>query len=84
MNRKRLTLQRKRWLALGFISSLGMLTYPVAQAQNFKCYGIAKSGKNSCATAQHGCAGQATKDGDLSDFVYVANENVCNENKAKK
>ena len=39
-----------------------------------KCYGIAKAGKNDCksASGSHSCAGQATKDGDASDWNYVA------------
>ena len=38
------------------------------------CGGIAKAGKNDCAskTGAHSCAGQATKDGDKGSFVYVA------------
>ena len=29
-----------------------------------KCYGVAKAGKNDCATASHSCAGAAKKDND--------------------
>lgn len=38
-----------------------------------KCFGIAKAGMNDCAGkgAPHACAGQATKDNDKVDFVYV-------------
>lgn len=38
-----------------------------------KCYGIAKAGKNDCAskTASHACAGQSTKDGDKSSFLIL-------------
>lgn len=35
------------------------------------CYGIAKAGKNDCASAAHSCAGQATKDMSKSEFVAV-------------
>jgi len=38
-----------------------------------KCFGIAKAGKNDCAskTAGHACAGQSTKDGDKTSFLVV-------------
>jgi uncharacterized membrane protein len=38
-----------------------------------KCFGIAKAGKNDCASnkSAHSCAGQATKDSDPQDFVAV-------------
>jgi uncharacterized membrane protein len=38
-----------------------------------KCFGIAKAGKNDCASnkSAHSCAGQATKDRDAMDFVAV-------------
>jgi uncharacterized membrane protein len=38
-----------------------------------KCYGIAKAGKNHCASADgsHSCAGQATIDNDPNEWVYV-------------
>ena len=35
-----------------------------------KCGGVAKAGKNDCATASHACAGQATADGG-KEWVYV-------------
>ena len=39
-----------------------------------KCYGVAKAGKNDCASASgsHSCAGQAKKDNDMGDWKYVA------------
>jgi uncharacterized membrane protein len=36
-----------------------------------KCYGVAKAGKNDCASAGHSCAGQSTKDMDKTSFVEV-------------
>lgn len=38
-----------------------------------KCYGIAKAGKNDCASkdASHSCAGHATKDNSPNEFVLV-------------
>ena len=43
----------------------------VAQADdNVNCYGVAKAGKNDCAskTGVHDCAGQAKVDHDKGDF----------------
>lgn len=39
-----------------------------------KCYGIAKAGKNDCASADasHSCAGQAKVDNGASEWKYVA------------
>lgn len=36
-----------------------------------KCGGIAKAGKNDCGTSKHSCAGQASKDGDKEEWLYV-------------
>ncbi len=36
-----------------------------------KCYGVAKAAKNDCAAGAHSCAGQATKNGDKTSFVYL-------------
>ena len=37
-----------------------------------KCAGIAKAGKNDCGgSSKHSCAGQATKNGDAEDWIYV-------------
>ncbi len=38
-----------------------------------KCYGVVKAGKNDCANAAgtHSCAGQAKKDADGGEWVYV-------------
>ena len=43
-----------------------------------KCLGIAKAGANDCGATDgsHGCAGQATKDGDPKEWVYVP-EGTC-------
>ncbi len=37
-----------------------------------KCYGVAKAGKNGCASAGHACAGQSTRDNDPHDWVKIA------------
>ena len=39
-----------------------------------KCYGVAKAGKNDCATDSHSCAGAATKDNDPTDWKHMPTE----------
>jgi len=41
-----------------------------------KCYGIVKAGMNDCGNSNHACAGQASKDKDASEWVYVP-EGTC-------
>jgi uncharacterized membrane protein len=36
-----------------------------------KCYGVAKAGKNECATAAHSCQGQSKKDNDGKEWMKV-------------
>ncbi len=36
-----------------------------------KCAGIAKAHQNDCKNGIHTCAGQASKDGDANEWVYV-------------
>ena len=36
-----------------------------------KCYGVVKTAQNDCGTSAHGCAGQATKDGDTSEWIML-------------
>lgn len=36
-----------------------------------KCYGVAKAGKNDCGANGHSCAGQAAKDADGKEWIYV-------------
>jgi len=36
-----------------------------------KCFGVAKAGKNDCASGAHSCAGQSTKDMDKAAFVSL-------------
>lgn len=57
----------------------GLLAMGVAQAnhheeggaEKVKCYGVAKAGKNDCATASHSCAGAAKKDNDPTEWVKM-------------
>jgi uncharacterized membrane protein len=42
-------------------------------AENEKCYGIAKAGKNDCGTAKHACAGMGPKTDNVpTEWKYVA------------
>lgn len=36
-----------------------------------KCYGVAKAGKNDCATAKASCAGSSTKNNQSDAFLLV-------------
>ncbi len=38
------------------------------KADQVKCYGVAKAGKNDCATASHSCAGAAKTDNDPAEW----------------
>lgn len=57
-------------MALGAVAQ----TAAAADAPKDKCFGIAKAGANDCASSNgsHSCAGQAKKDGEATDWVYVA------------
>ena len=36
-----------------------------------KCYGVVKAGKNDCGTKGHSCAGQSTKGGDKTEWIFL-------------
>ncbi|MDX1950024.1 MAG: DUF2282 domain-containing protein [Rickettsiales bacterium] len=44
-----------------------------------KCYGIAKAGKNDCASANgsHSCAGSAKTDNDANEWKFANNAEEC-------
>jgi uncharacterized membrane protein len=42
------------------------------KADQEKCMGVAKAGKNDCANAKHSCAGQGKADNDPADWKAVA------------
>jgi uncharacterized membrane protein len=56
-------------LALGLAATSG--TALAAKPGMEKCAGIVKAGKNDCGTSKHSCAGQAARDGDKEEWVYV-------------
>ena len=61
--------------AVAGVVALGIAQSSQAQdaksAPKDKCYGIAKSGQNDCATARHTCAGKAAKDNLPDEWRYV-------------
>ncbi|WP_394252920.1 DUF2282 domain-containing protein [Vibrio profundi] len=44
---------------------------PAEAAAKEKCYGVAKAGKNDCATKSSSCAGTAKEDSQSDAFVVV-------------
>lgn len=56
-------------LAMGALSASAQPVTPKADQE--KCYGVAKAGKNDCGTAKHSCAGQSKADNDPSEWKYV-------------
>lgn len=62
-------------IALGCMNAQAVPDQPEAWE---KCAGIAKAGKNDCGAldGRHGCAGQATRDNDDTEWVYVP-KGVC-------
>ena len=57
-------------IALG---AAGGTAIAAEQANQEKCFGVAKAGENDCASGNHACAGHATKDKDPGDWKMVAN-----------
>jgi uncharacterized membrane protein len=55
----------------GAIAVGAAVSVPAYAAENEKCAGIVKTGKNDCATATNSCAGSATKDGQKDAWIYV-------------
>jgi uncharacterized membrane protein len=55
------------------VSSLFVLTTAFAadDANSEKCYGVAKAGKNDCASGAHACAGQGTKEKSAKEFIKL-------------
>lgn len=42
-----------------------------AEEKMEKCYGIVKKGMNDCAANSHSCQGQAGKDSDPNEWIFV-------------
>lgn len=70
-------------VAIGSLLALGLAGNASAADKKMemeKCYGIAKAGMNDCGSkkAGHSCAGQASKNGDVNDFVAIP-KGTCNK-----
>ena len=61
--------------ALATVLSLSA-TAGAQAADNEKCYGIAKAGKNDCQTATHSCAGTSTTDAAGDSWIYVPDRHL--------
>jgi uncharacterized membrane protein len=54
------------------ISALALVASPaMADASKEKCFGVAKAGQNDCASASHGCQGQAKADMSADEWKLV-------------
>ncbi len=60
-------------LAMGVLAATTGQVLAADKPAMDKCFGIAKAGKNDCASkgAGHACAGQSSKDGDKASFLVV-------------
>ena len=56
--------------------SLGAPKWAKKGVKLVKCKGIVKKGQNDCGANNHACAGQAAKDNDPNEWIYVP-EGVC-------
>ena len=70
-----MTNKSERKFALAAIAvSIALSTAPaLAAGDKEKCYGVAKAGKNDCASGDgsHSCAGQAKVDNEPNEWKYV-------------
>jgi len=64
--------------AIAALTSGGLLVSASAQAagavvcaEQERCYGIAKAGKNDCATSSSACSGSAKQDNMKDAWIYV-------------
>lgn len=60
--------------ALAGVVALATIALPASAADDEgkeKCFGVAKAGKNDCAANGHACAGQAKKDRDAKEWIFV-------------
>ena len=74
-------MQNTRFVITAAIAALtrgGILASTTAQAagavvcaEQERCYGIAKAGKNDCATSSSGCSGTAKQDNLKDAWIYV-------------
>ena len=77
-------------VAIAALTSGGMLTAATAQAagaavcaEQERCYGIARAGKNDCATSSSACSGSARQDNQKDAWVYVP-KGMCQKVAARR
>jgi uncharacterized membrane protein len=56
-------------ITIGLATSAGQVY--AAKADNEKCAGIVKAGKNDCGTSKSSCAGTVKADRDTEAWIYV-------------
>jgi uncharacterized membrane protein len=61
-------------LLAGGVASAGTPDKAGEAGDQAKCYGVAKAGKNDCATSSHSCAGAAKTDNDPADWKHMPKE----------
>ena len=57
--------------AVGSLFVLTTSAFAADQGNSEKCYGVAKAGKNDCASGAHACAGQGSKNNSPKEFIAV-------------
>ena len=70
-------------MSAGLVAAASSASAMSHAKSGYKCFGVAKKGKNACGTAKHACAGQATTDYDPKEWVYVKDKKACDKMKAK-
>ena len=58
-------------VAAAVTGAVALSTTAASAADNEKCYGIAKAGKNDCQTAKSSCAGTSKTDAQSDAWVSV-------------
>jgi uncharacterized membrane protein len=58
-------------LALGVSAAAASADLDAKPSAREKCYGVAKAGKNGCATSKHACSGYAKADNLPEEWVHV-------------
>jgi uncharacterized membrane protein len=71
MQREHLTLAIAGLLTAGTLQTALAAPPLVYCAEQEKCYGVNKAGKNDCSTATSACAGTAKQDNQKDAWVYV-------------
>ena len=59
--------------AIGSLLAVGVASagQDAGKDDKVKCYGVAKAGKNDCATASHSCAGASKQDNDPAEWKFM-------------